>query len=62
MFGANLFAESVFADLPDLEYVEVEYSWQLACKAKNLFTAQAKSDSLWGLVKTDKYTVKPCKE
>lgn len=62
MFGTNLFAESVFADLPNLDFTEVEYNWQLACKVKNTFTTMDAYKTPWQMVKSHKYTVTPCKE
>jgi len=62
MFGTTLFADSVFADLPELEYIELERAWQLMCTADNAFTPVAKTDTPWHMPRDDKYTILPCKE
>lgn len=70
MFGANLFADHVFAGLPKL--VHTPRGWQIACKEADVFTVQDKADSpfivqsntstSWDVVEIDKYTVTSCKE
>ena len=62
MFGTLLFADSVFADLPELEYIEIERAWQLMCPADNAFVVSEKADNPWHMPRDDKYTILPCKE